>query len=1139
MCVRKVTFLFFLLITTGRLSAATFTVISNADSGPGTLRQALLDAAANGTAAVDYIQFNLPGSSRADITILLKTQLPDVTGNIVIDATTQPGPALGVSNAKVIISPLAPAQYFNAFNVSASVGATDAVEFYGLYIKDFSPNQRGLGDAIVTNANCMLVVGAPGKGNVISGNWYALLGYFQNAKIQSNFIGLAPDGKTAEYNADILYSSSYYFDLFDNLLIGGSDPADGNVIIGGTDDGIDIEGLYQTATQTLTVENNYFGTDYTGTVALPGTVSPFITAKDPSINLLVYNNVFIGANPDIGIMTTGTAVVKGNYFGTDKTQTHPFGQGYEAIHVVTSVTITIGGDAAADQNIFTNFYNPIFADNDANMLIIKNSFYCNDHVSVGNLISSSYVTITNLTDTNISGLAAPGALIQLYYTTASGCPYCNPTTWFTNVTADANGNWTYNGNTTQDILASSTVNNNTFGFQRFLIYPSDVTIQNFNCQHKGSIKVNQDRTGRIQFVWIDNATGKVAGTGREIDNLPPGVYNLQINEGTTCTILASGQFTINNETSYVLPQSFQTDCNNPTGNFTAVVNTAAGISVTAYYWLDSDGNNFSNQQNVSGLGVGTYYLYITDSNGCTSAKAIYNVLPPVSAPVIADNQVVITDANCSLSDGSITGLKISNAGNANYGWERTDGTQVAFGQTDLKSAPPGQYYFFAIYDVNCPPVKSKVFTVNSKNGITINDGAISITPSTCANQNGSITGLNISGATTYKWIDDKNNAVGNNADLANVGAGTYNLVASNSACSIQSPGYTVTNIPVITNFPSTYTVTNTTCNQNNGGVSVTFGPGQVPYAYRWADPTGGTVIKDGPLVNAAPGIYQLYVTDSNQCESLYQSYTVGATPLLQIVAGAEQITSDNCGLGLGSIQNISVTGGIPPYTYNWLNSQQTSVGVASSLASVVAGTYTLQVNDSTPCGLASQSFTIADESSVVAAPELNNLQICSPGAAILSVKNPQASYGYRLYASANDTNILAQNATGMFAINVTGSNSFYVSQFSGECESTRTEAQIYIGLSGLAIPNTFTPNNDGINDYWKIKGIENYPAAMVQIFTRYGQRVFESKGYAQPFDGKLNGTLLPPGLAVGINNDVINKQVRIATLSVLSFPLIR
>src|SRR5690606_11718257 len=85
--------------------AETFVVTSNANGGPGTLRDALERAAANGTDETDYIHFNLPGTSLAARTITLTSRLPDFTPHIVLDATTQPGRAFGTSQAKVRITP--------------------------------------------------------------------------------------------------------------------------------------------------------------------------------------------------------------------------------------------------------------------------------------------------------------------------------------------------------------------------------------------------------------------------------------------------------------------------------------------------------------------------------------------------------------------------------------------------------------------------------------------------------------------------------------------------------------------------------------------------------------------------------------------------------------------------------------------------------------------------------------------------------------------------------------------------------------------------------------------------------------------------------------------------------------------------
>jgi gliding motility-associated-like protein len=64
-------------------------------------------------------------------------------------------------------------------------------------------------------------------------------------------------------------------------------------------------------------------------------------------------------------------------------------------------------------------------------------------------------------------------------------------------------------------------------------------------------------------------------------------------------------------------------------------------------------------------------------------------------------------------------------------------------------------------------------------------------------------------------------------------------------------------------------------------------------------------------------------------------------------------------------------------------------------------------------------------------------------------------------------------------------------------------------LKAPQVPNTFTPNNDGINDFWKIEYLDSYPNNRIQVFTRTGQLVFESKGYKTPWNGTLNGKPLP------------------------------
>jgi gliding motility-associated-like protein len=66
-------------------------------------------------------------------------------------------------------------------------------------------------------------------------------------------------------------------------------------------------------------------------------------------------------------------------------------------------------------------------------------------------------------------------------------------------------------------------------------------------------------------------------------------------------------------------------------------------------------------------------------------------------------------------------------------------------------------------------------------------------------------------------------------------------------------------------------------------------------------------------------------------------------------------------------------------------------------------------------------------------------------------------------------------------------------------------------LKKILIPNTFTPNNDGLNDTWVIPYLQEYTNASVIIYNRYGQEVFKSIGYATPWDGKQKGIDLPIG----------------------------
>jgi gliding motility-associated-like protein len=71
---------------------------------------------------------------------------------------------------------------------------------------------------------------------------------------------------------------------------------------------------------------------------------------------------------------------------------------------------------------------------------------------------------------------------------------------------------------------------------------------------------------------------------------------------------------------------------------------------------------------------------------------------------------------------------------------------------------------------------------------------------------------------------------------------------------------------------------------------------------------------------------------------------------------------------------------------------------------------------------------------------------------------------------------------------------------------TDTDAVIVKVIDSLLIPTAFTPNNDGLNDTWEIITFRKYPDATVEVYNRWGQRVYSSTGSNyEPWDGKFAG----------------------------------
>lgn len=84
-------------------------------------------------------------------------------------------------------------------------------------------------------------------------------------------------------------------------------------------------------------------------------------------------------------------------------------------------------------------------------------------------------------------------------------------------------------------------------------------------------------------------------------------------------------------------------------------------------------------------------------------------------------------------------------------------------------------------------------------------------------------------------------------------------------------------------------------------------------------------------------------------------------------------------------------------------------------------------------------------------------------------------------------------------------------------------------FQSIVIPNTFTPNGDGCNDVWNIKSLIDFPDCIVRIYTKYGNLIYQSRGYSRPWDGTVNGSAVPVGTYYYIIN-LQNSSNRLAGL---------
>jgi hypothetical protein len=415
-----------LFATQAHTQAATFVVSSAANSGVGTLRQALLDA--NATPGRDSILFNFAGAP--PFTISPTAPLPAATDPVVIDGTSQAG---WTGQPVVVLSGV------NAGTANGLVLVTSNSEIRGLVINRFSGNgiqiqgndnvvagcflgtsAAGTAKQANTIAGVAIAPGArnriggtkPGDRNLISGNatgiYIAGLGASNNV-VAGNYIGVDVNGAAALGNSanGVLLSAP-------NNVIGGGSAAERNVISGNGQSGVYLNDIGAVANR---VRGNIIGLNASGTAvvsnALNGVTVYFARHNIIGGDAAGTANVISG-NHERGISLIGTNAhgnrIEGNFIGTDITGRLDLGNRFAGIGLTAARSNVIGGTSVFTRNI-------ISGNNQSGVALDSNNVA---NVVLGNFIGTD-LTGTNALPNSFSGVTVSGGTNNIIGSVTPGC----------------------------------------------------------------------------------------------------------------------------------------------------------------------------------------------------------------------------------------------------------------------------------------------------------------------------------------------------------------------------------------------------------------------------------------------------------------------------------------------------------------------------------------------------------------------------------------------------------------------------------------------------------------------------------------------------------------------------------------------
>ncbi len=446
-------------------------------------------------------------------------------------------------------------------------------------------------------------------------------------------------------------------------------------------------------------------------------------------------------------------------------------------------------------------------------------------------------------------------------------------------------------------------------------------------------------------------------TSEDLSNLPAATYTVVVTDANGCTITDSYVIT----DPPVLTLSGTTTDITCFGADNGMIDISVGGGEAPYTYAWSNGES---TEDISGLSAGNYSVNITDARGCTTNQNFVIQEPSALSLSYSTNNVTCF----GLSNGAIDITVSGGTAPYSYTWSNSSNGE------DLNSLISGDY----------------TVTVTDAKGCTINETITVSQPAAVLSTSASVTDISCFGGSdgsiqltpdggtapyTYSW-----NTGATSKDIFGLSDGNYQVTITDAnGCSIMET-YTIS---MPTALLVSGTQSNVLCNgQSTGNIDLTVSGGTAPYTYTWSN--GGST---EDLSSISAGNYSVTVSDARGC-TINRSFTITEPLALNVV---DNIVDVACfGDADGSI-DVSVSGGIAPYTYMWSNGATTQ-----DLFNISGGNYTLTITDGNGCQTVN-NYTVTEPSSALSVSGTTTDETCfgdNQGAIQLTVSGGSGPYTY-------------------------------------------------------------------------------------------------------------------------------------------------